>query len=193
MKDFITKYHKEAIDVMKDRFNEDLSNYNIVFDNVKEDGCSLATCDNENKTITYYMDNWDIDRLNEHELIKQILEAIIHEQAHAICYKYGLCMEFNPKCIDHHNISFALVVGCLEREILKKSTDLYNPYNLSQELGILERKIQVNPKAFENRIKSIKFNTIEQLSKQAFSYAENVREKYKLLTHKQFNRKPKGA
>lgn len=175
--ELITKAYIAIVQMIYVRFGEDLSDYELCFD-VEKNG-SYAECNAPDKKITFFV----LGSRNELHCPKYIknftLECIIHELTHAICDRYDLDLGDNNKYFmmfrDAHNIPFALVCYCLQREILGKRWEFYREYDFHEEEGI--ENLELDDFKISRLIRRMRFETVSDLAEQAKEMAHYVRVK----------------
>lgn len=180
MKICITEEYIRIINIIKDKYDEDLSYCELKFSTPNEK--ALANYNFLNAEITFFILG---GKYKDYKNIKEILiDAILHELAHAITDKYKLINTFFEDC---HNISFGIVYYCLQREITGKTDGFYREYDMGEEFHIKSKK--VDRKELDGLINHIKFDSINVLAAKSFKYAEYVREKIlKTMTYKQWEK-----
>lgn len=176
---FITTCYKMIVRIIKQRFNEDLSSYQLRFAE-KKNNC-FASCGCIEQVITFYILGSEVDDDKNF-----ILEAIIHELTHAICFRYGVTSPFFG---GEHDLTFAFTCYSLQKKILGKNSNFFREYDIHEELGF--KNLKVDEVMLTNIIKKNKFSTVKELLKKTFGYAEYVRKKIlKTETFEEWNGYP---
>lgn len=143
----------------------------------------------ESKTITV--------NLYHMTMISNMVSLFAHEKAHVICKEYGIDREKGKP----HHLEFAIIYYAIKYKVetLNYKSALKTflcSYDIQDDLAY--KKFTINLARFDERIKNIEFNTIDDLVKFSIEYAENVREKCKsprirdyMLEHPIFKKKAK--
>lgn len=172
---FLSGAYTHIVQLIKLRFEEDLSNVVFGFDEVQK-GC-IAEYRHLDNSIRFKKLEENVQYNDKTEL----LEVLIHELAHAICDRYDLCNSLLDGC---HNFSFALVNYCLQRTLIGRRFGMFRLYDVQDETNIEKLDLIKFGIKFERVARQIEFDTIKELTKESHRCAEYMRKNIlKTTTH----------
>lgn len=99
--------------------------------------------------------------------------TLIHEIAHLICYEY-----FSEKM--GHTLEFAIVNYCLLHKYKSDYSSFFESYDIQEDECY--KWISICPAQFDDFIKSIKWDTLKELTKRAKFLAMKIRAKQAFFT-----------
>lgn len=176
--DKIDSHKEELYEIVKNNISEQFTELNaslfMQIDDADELNIKLNFENTKDPFLAkaYYRDSvmtFNLDAvINQNQCI-----TMIHEKAHFICYKYGIEMG--------HNFEFAIIYYSLLYFTWKKDKDYFTIYDVKDDLVKSDCRYKIksfDTVAFDNLIKSIHYDTYEELARKSKRIAKKIRERY---------------